>query len=293
MIAFARSTSVKELARARRVLGVGSCSLEGRSESSKVGDLQTLETNPPSRLQQLLIKAGPSGRQILRLQLFFACCMGVGLAALVLTNNPAFLVVCMAGVLFPLFWLKRRIFVRAEAFERDYPAMLLSLSSSIRTGLDPLVALQRTKELFPATSEVGRALAAFCLDIERGLTEENAVRRFGCDVSHPDVRLFQTAFLLARREGSSLAACLQRLVKVTRNRQSFRRKMRTAVAMQKLSAMGIAGCAILIVIIQVVTNVEGIRIAMGHPVGSRMLLGGACLMVIGLLWMMRMAKARI
>jgi Flp pilus assembly protein TadB len=290
---FSRAISLREIERARRVLGVA----EKSSDKTLVSAPRVSYEGTASRLgaafEKLLLHASPSASELRGLQLIFVVLVGISFAALVLLRTPlGFVGICL-GILVPFLWLKRRVFQRAEAFERDYPAMLLSLSSSIRTGLDPLVALQRTTELFPATSEVGKELRGLCQNIEKGLTEEQAVRSFGRSIQHPDIRLFQTAFLLARREGSSLSACLQRLVKVTRNRQSFRRKMRGAVAMQKLSAIGIAACAFAIVCIQAVTNFEAIRLSLQHPVGSKMLAGGGALMVLGLGWMLRMSKARL
>ena len=288
---FSRAASLRDLDRARRVLGAYETS---REEAPPPTSVRSLTGEGWGRaLQQHLLYANPTASELRGLQMFFVMAVGISLALLVVFRNPLGLVGFCLAALLPFLWLKRRVFQRAEAFERDYPAMLLSLSSSIRTGLDPLVALQRTTDLFPTTSEVGKELRGLCRNIEKGLTEEEAVRGFGQSIQHPDIRLFQTAFLLARREGSSLSACLQRLVKVTRNRQSFRRKMRGAVAMQKLSAIGIAGCAFAIVCIQAVTNFEAIRLSLQHPVGSKMLAGGAALMLLGLGWMLKMSKARL
>ncbi|NDC38823.1 MAG: hypothetical protein EBZ48_12360, partial [Proteobacteria bacterium] len=50
--------------------------------------------------------------------------------------------------------LRRKAQARAQSFERDYTAMLLSLASAIRTGLDPLAAILQLGKLFSPTSEV-------------------------------------------------------------------------------------------------------------------------------------------
>jgi len=291
MSAFARASSRRDLERARRVLGVDESSAATTSIRSSSGPSK--ETGWGQAIDALILYAAPSASQLRLAQILLIGSCGASLAGLAVFKSPVFLISLALGVVGPVLWLKRRAFHRAETFERDYPAMLLSLSSSIRTGLDPLVALQRTGELFSPPSEVGNELQALCQNLERGLTEEQAVRLFGRSIQHPDIRLFQTAFLLARREGSSLSACLQRLVRVTRNRQSFRRKMRGAVAMQKLSALGIAGCAVAIVCIQATTNLGAIKLALEHPVGSRMLAAGLALMSIGIVWMLRMSKARL
>jgi tight adherence protein B len=189
--------------------------------------------------------------------------------------------------------VRRKVIGRAQAFERDYTAMLLSLASAIRTGLDPLAALVELGKLFSPTSEMFKELAQFKAHVESGMQEEEAIRSFGSSIAHPDVRLFTTAFILARREGSSLSECLQRLARVTRQRQSFRRKIRSAVAMQKLSAIGIGASAVVIGMTQSAANPEGLKLALSHPIGSKVLLAGVSLIVVGIAWMFRMARARV
>lgn len=194
---------------------------------------------------------------------------------------------------FVLLRRRRNRFVHREAFERDYPTLLIALASSVRAGLDPLVAIISARSLFPRESALRAELERFAEAIEAGLDEGLAIREFARSVQHPDVELLRTAYLLARREGSSLGECLHRLARVTRQRQSFRRKMRGAVAMQRLSAIGIAGCAILIALFQGVTNSRGVVEAISDPRGVAALSIGAALMLGGLLWMFHLVRARI
>jgi len=188
---------------------------------------------------------------------------------------------------------KSASYAQVEGFERDYPAFLVALAASIRTGLDPLSAMMGLQDLFLKQSILGRQLGLTAGVIEAGGTEDDAIAVFGADVPHPDLPLFRSAFLLARREGSSLGSCLERLSSVTRSRQSFRRKMRAAVAMQRLSAFGIAACAVLIGLMQVVSNIDAVRAAIAHPIGSKFLLLGVSLVILGLGWMLHMTRSRI
>ena len=199
--------------------------------------------------------------------------------------------------LFPYFALRffawRAAFRRAESFERDYPAFLLALCSSIRTGLDPLSALQNLEQLFPANAELGRELSQLNAAIAAGRSEEQAISAFGRTIRHPDITLFRTAFLLARRQGSSLGEALHRLSRVTRTRQSFRRKMRGAVAMQRLSAFGILFCALAIGFFQAITSPAALRDAISDPIGKQALSAGLALILIGIVWMIRLTRQRI
>lgn len=188
---------------------------------------------------------------------------------------------------------RRRAFRRAESFERDYPALLLSLASAVRTGLDPFVALCKCEELFSDGSEMKSELRGLVRNVENGASEEESLARFAETIPHPDLKLFRSAFILARKEGASLAETLQRLARVTRQRQSFRRKVRSSVAMQKLSAIGITLCTLVIGLIQGLTNPEALRTAWASPLGSHAIVVGLCLVTSGLLWMLTLTRSRM
>ncbi len=190
-------------------------------------------------------------------------------------------------------WIGRDRERSALSFERDYPALLLSLASGVRTGLDPFSALCKTQELFSEGSEMKQQLIGLSLAVERGASEEEAVRGFAADIAHPDLKLFRTAFILARKEGASLAESLQRLARVTRQRQSFRRKVKAAVAMQKLSAIGIGLCTLVIATIQAGTNPAALQTALHDPTGSRVLTAGLLLVLTGLFWMFSLTRSKL
>ena len=190
-------------------------------------------------------------------------------------------------------WLQALVCSRVEYFERDYTAFLLSLASSIRTGQDPLMAFTQCGELFSASSVLALEVKKTAREIESGKGEEWAFSNFANSIKHPDIALLRAALILSRRQGSSLGTCLHRLARVTRQRQSFRRKIRGAVAMQRLSAFGIAGCTVIVAIIQVTSNPRAIRDAWQHPIGSLALAGGVALVILGLGWMIYMSRRRL
>ena len=147
--------------------------------------------------------------------------------------------------------------------------------------------------MLPAHSILKEEINRFKLLLHSGIPEEEAIFSFGASVDHPDVRLFCTALLLARKEGSSLGACLQRLIRFTRQRQAFRRKAKAAVAMQRLSSFGIVGCSLVIGVMQIGMNHESFLIAWQHSLGRVLLLSGAILLGSGLCWMLYLARSRI
>ncbi len=182
---------------------------------------------------------------------------------------------------------------RAQLFEQDYTALLMAQSSSVRTGQDPLAALIKADRLFKAESLVRLELQRLQRNLESGLTEEQVINRFAADIRHPDIGLFRSALLLARQQGSSLAVPLQRLARVTRQRQSFRRKTRAALAMQRLSAVGITLCAVLITGFQIISNPSGFELAWSNSTGQKILGLGISLLLAGMFWMLNLSRVRV
>ncbi|MCB0329437.1 MAG: type II secretion system F family protein [Bdellovibrionales bacterium] len=226
--------------------------------------------------------------------LVLLCCVSVLTAlAVLITHFVVLFAVPIVLYFIQIQLLEMKAAERQSNFDRDYAALLLSLSSGLKTGLDPLIALCKSVELFREDSVIRGELAAVERTLGEGKTEDEAIDAFGRTVRHPDVKLFRMAFKLARKEGASLSLCLQRLARVTRQRQSFRRKTRGAVAMQKLSAFGIALCTVMIGIIQGASNGQALVDAFANPMGRVLLIGGLSLVLTGIVWMLNMSKLRV
>ena len=275
-----------ELERAHAVMGLdGLLRPKGSEEQTSGGTGATV-----SRFCREAGLSRGAERALIRRTLFWGALSAVTLGV---TSNPilVLLPICLS-VKEPLGAVRKRR-ERIERFDKDFAAFLLSLASSVRTGLDPLNALTLSGETFSEDSEVRAQIHEVKLALDGGDSEDKAIRAFGAHIAHPDINLFTTALILSRREGASIGDSLERLAKVTRQRQSFRRKIRTALAMQKLSAFGIALSAIALTLIQVGTNPEAVTTALQHPIGQKALLLGGGFMAIGLFWMARMARAKV
>ena len=219
--------------------------------------------------------------------------VALGLVTLIvsITVNP------VAGVGAPLIaWGIRRGSRAAKRrhvttlLERDLPALLASIASSARAGIDPLKALGEAAVQFSEQSPLRRELAVFRAGLARGGAEMELIGAFCAAYEHPDIELFKHCLALSRTHGSSLTEPLHRVVRVVRQRQSFRRKTRAALAMHRMSAIGIAGCAALVAFMQMMVNRKGIQIALEKPVGVLFLVGGASLVGLGVVWMLSMGR---
>lgn len=189
--------------------------------------------------------------------------------------------------------LLRKSSKRSSEFEMDYPAFLISLASSIRCGLDPLSAFLSCKDLFTKESPIYQAILESSNKIEEGVPEKDVINKFAYTIKHPDIALFRAAFILSRSEGSSLSKCLQRIAKVVRSRQSFRRKINAAVAMQKLSAFGIIGAVFGMFVLQLASGKEALEAAWNNPLGEKLIFTSITLISIGAIWMLKMTRSSV
>jgi Flp pilus assembly protein TadB len=123
-----------------------------------------------------------------------------------------------------------------------------------------------------------------------GDDEEEVLEGFLSVYGSQEGELFTRCLILSRRHGSALADPLHRITKVVRQRQSFRRKVVAALAMHRMSAIGIALCAVAMGALQLSMNPSAFDIALHHPVGSVLLLVGGALIAIGVVWMMMMGR---
>jgi tight adherence protein B len=174
--------------------------------------------------------------------------------------------------------------------DRDLPALLTTIASSVRAGIDPIRAMCDAESYFPLRSPFVAEIRKFKSSFEEGKDEVVAIEQFLREDSSVDLLLFKQCLLLSRQLGSSLADPLHRVVRVVRSRQSFRRKTRAALAMHRMSAVGIALCALLIVGMQVVVDSSRVAMTIQHPVGRVLLCGGVSLIGLGVIWMLRMGR---
>lgn len=195
-----------------------------------------------------------------------------------------------AATLAAIVIVRRRVRRRHDEMERDLPALLTTIASSVRAGIDPISAMVQARTFFQPDTELARELARFSAQIAAGEDDEGAILAFMNGLRSTDLELFKRCMLLSRRHGASLAEPLHRVVRVVRQRQSFRRKTRGALAMHRMSALGIAVCAAAIAAIQVVMNQGGLELAWAHPVGWKVLSVGAALMAGGICWMMSLGR---
>lgn len=148
-----------------------------------------------------------------------------------------------AGAYIPFSYVENCARKRALEFAGDYPTVLLAAASSIKAGLTAYLALERSVRLLPRMSlarlEVEKLLSA----LRQGCPKEEAIRKFGQEVRLPELNLFRSAFLLVMENGGKFAPTLERLSKVSKDRQMLIGSARVSTATMRMTANIVLGVA--------------------------------------------------
>jgi Flp pilus assembly protein TadB len=210
--------------------------------------------------------------------------------ALALAGPIAAALTLLLGAVCLYLYVSFRARANRLAIDRDLPALLTSVASSVRAGMDPLSALIGAREYFPKDTVLVQEIEKIRQGVHDGRDEEELLDGFLSLYESRDGELFKGCLILSRRHGGSLADPLHRITRVVRQRQSFRRKTKAALAMHRMSAIGIALCAVAMGALQFGMNPQSLDVAFHHPMGSRILCGGLLLISTGLGWMLTMGS---
>ncbi len=166
---------------------------------------------------------------------------GIGATLLTLAAyrllSPYFIPLYAAlGSLAPFLALERRCRQRTALFAADYPTMLLATASSIKVGLTPYDALERSVKLLPQSSLVRIEVVRLLENIRSGIPREAAVGDFAASIRLPDLALFRSALLLVLENGGRFSPTLTRLAAVSNNRAQLIRSALVSTASMRMTA---------------------------------------------------------
>ncbi|MBP9838159.1 MAG: type II secretion system F family protein [Proteobacteria bacterium] len=190
-------------------------------------------------------------------------------------------------------FLDRAVNKRFEAFDKDYPVMLLSYVSLLKTGMNAIQGLEASAKGLEENSLVRAEVELLIERLRLGLNEEQAINAFGEDINHPELELFVQSLILSRRVGGQLSTTLERLAKQVRRRQQFRKQAVAVVGMERSSSYMIAVIMGLLLGYLAVSSPELILPALTHPMGKKIFQTGVALIICGFYWSKKVTNIKI
>lgn len=203
---------------------------------------------------------------------------GTGCAALTLAGWAA------VPFVLPPHLARRAVAKREEAV----PQVLDAIARALRSGASLLQALgEAAQEKGPLQSELHRVVA----EAERGAGVGPALNSWADRQPSGSIRLAAAALSLGAETGGANARAVDGVASTVRQRLSVAGEAKALSAQPRVSAQVIGFAPIAFGAFSAATDPELARLLFTTPIGWAMLLAGLALDLLGMRWMMRMAKA--
>ncbi len=190
-------------------------------------------------------------------------------------------------------YLNRRIQRRVEKFDTDFPQFLLAVVSMLKTGLNPVQALESAVDNLEEDSVVRQEVELMLERFRVGVPEDRSIGSFGEDIAQPEIELFVQALLLSRRVGGNLSDTLDRLAKQVRKRRAFKMTASASVAQQRGAIWVIIGIMAAVQLYLLKMAPEMVIGAWTHPKLADYAQCAVVLLWFGVLWMRRITNIKI
>ncbi|MEZ5263157.1 MAG: type II secretion system F family protein [Acidimicrobiales bacterium] len=214
--------------------------------------------------------------------------IGAFLIVSLLLNVLVGILALIFGMLFQHLWLKRRLNKRQQAFGGQLAEALQLLAGSLRAGQSLAQALTNVANDAPSPSaeEYRRALTETRLG--RDLTD--ALYAIAERMHSEDFEWVVGAIDINRTTGGDLAVILDRVTETIRQRDRLRGQVRTLSAEGRLSGWVVGLLPPGVFGFVYMTNREYMATFFQSPLGYLLLSGAGVLLVIGALWLRKIAK---
>ncbi len=197
----------------------------------------------------------------------------------------------MAGLWFPLMYVKRLKRRRIRRFEEQFPEAIDLLGRSIRAGHAFPTGLKVVGEESP--DPMATEFRQIFDEQKFGLPLEDSLLGLADRIDMVDVRIFVTAILIQREVGGNLAEILDKISYTIRERFSLQRQIRVYTAQGRLTGYILAALPILLGLAIAALNPEYMAILFEDPMGKVLIAAAAVLQLLGFLLIRRIIDIEI
>jgi tight adherence protein B len=246
-----------------------------------------------ARLAGRLEGAGMSLKSSEWLLLHIGIAFAAGLLGLLLSGgNPIALVVLLAlGIVVPWFYLSLKRSRRLKAFESGLADTLQLMSGSLSAGLSLAQSLDTIvrEGQEPITSEFKRVI----VESRLGVGLEDALEGVAERMQSVDFKWVVMAIRIQREVGGNLAELLNTVAATLREREYLRRHVKALSAEGRLSAWILGGLPPVFLLYLTLTKPSYVHVLYTTLIGGIMLAVMAVLLIVGILWMNKVAKVDV
>lgn len=191
----------------------------------------------------------------------------------------------------PYAYLKYIIWRRMRKFLEQMPDGLDMISQSLQAGQGLTQAMVYVAKEMP--DPIGTEFSVFIEEVNLGLPLNDALKKFEERMSIPEVRLFNTALMVQREIGGSLAELLTKLANIIRDRFRIERLIKSLTAQNRMSAWTVSAIPPFLAVFMFMREPEMMNDMLVHPMGRTMLVAALVLELIGIFVFRKIIKIHI
>lgn len=215
-----------------------------------------------------------------------------GLLLFLITGNVIFLFIGLPlGYMFPIWFVKKKIRDRVNAFNEGLPDMLTTIIGSLRAGFSFPQSLQTVVE--EGESPIREEIELVLKEMQYGSTLETSLQSLHERMPSKDLELMIQAIIIQRSVGGNLATVLDKIVNTIRDRTKIQRQIITLTAQGRLSGIVIGVLPVVLAMILYLIEPDYIGSLLSHPVGLIMLAGGTVSGVIGFIFIKKITTIEV
>ena len=227
----------------------------------------------------------------------FILCSGVassvGVFLLLIVGQPFSMVLVMGliALVCPYFYLKYITWRRVRRFLEQMPDALDMMSQSLQAGLGLTQAMVFVAKEMP--DPLGTEFSVFIEEVNLGLPLADALKKLEERMALPEVRLFNTALLVQKEIGGSLAELLNKLSDIIRDRFRIERLIKSLTGQNRMSAWTVCSVPPFLGVFMFIREPQMMNDMLSDPMGRAMLAVALVLEIVGIFVFRKLIKVHI
>jgi tight adherence protein B len=165
------------------------------------------------------------------------------------------------------------------------------ISQSLQAGLGLTQAMVYVAREMP--DPIGTEFSVFIEEVNLGLPLNDALKKLEHRMNLPEVRLFNTALLVQREIGGSLAELLTKLANIIRDRFRIERLIKSLTAQNRMSAWTVSSIPPFLAVFMFIREPEMMNDMLVQPAGRAMLATALVLEILGIFTFRKLIKVHI
>jgi len=228
--------------------------------------------------------------------MFLLCSVGAGgvtffLASIIGQPLAVSIIFALIALFCPFMYLQIIIWKRLRKFLEQFPDGLDMISQSLQAGLGLTQSMVFVAREMP--DPMGTEFSVFIEEVNLGLPLAEALKKFEERMNLPEVRLFNTALMVQREVGGSLAELLTKLSNIIRDRFRIERLIKSLTAQNRISAWTVCSVPPFLAVFMFMREPVMMNEMMQNPTGRAMLATALVLEIVGILVFRKIIKIHI